>query len=156
LKSNTTIWRRVSLYAPLLIWIGVIFYLSGFGGSFDNTSKFIGPLLRYLFPEAPPETIAAYHFYIRKCAHFTAYAILACLTFRAYVEIEMRAVAALATVLIVAVLDETNQTFTLSRTGAVGDVILDLAGGITAIVVLLMARRSVRPTEQASSNVPPE
>lgn len=138
-------WRRVSLYAPLFIWIGVIFFLSGFGGSVDNTSRFIGPLLRFFLPDAPPETLAIYHFYIRKAAHFTAYAILALLAYRAFVNLRRRAWISLIVVALVAGLDETNQAFSPSRSGAITDVFLDLSGGVAALIgVVVFARRGTK------------
>jgi VanZ family protein len=129
-------WRRVSLYAPLLIWIGVIFYLSGTGGSFQTTSRFIGPLLDFLFPEASPETIAYYHFVIRKGAHLTAYAILALIAFRAFIDVRPRFTSSLVLVALVATLDETNQSFNSARTGASTDVLIDIAGGTIALSLL--------------------
>jgi len=145
LNNSYKNWRRVSLYAPLFIWIGVIFFLSGFGGSFDNTSRFIGPLLRFFFPDAPPETLAFYHFYIRKAAHFTAYAILALLAYRAFVGARRRAVWAIIVVTVVAILDETNQAFNPARSGAITDVFLDLSGGVAALIgVTVFARRGTK------------
>src|SRR5687768_17166855 len=77
-------WRgRIIRFAPIILWVGVIFYLSSESGSMTQTSRFIGPLLHFLFPAAPEETIAAYHAFIRKSAHFFEYAILALLVFRA-------------------------------------------------------------------------
>src|SRR6516162_10593753 len=76
------------------------------------------------------------HVLIRKAAHLTEYAILACLLLRA-----LRAGAAvrwpwrwapLAFVLVAlsAGLDEYHQTYTQSRTGAVSDSVLDMTGGL--------------------------
>lgn len=131
-------------YAPLFLWIGGIFYMSSGAGSFEHTSRFIGPLLNFLFPDAPPETIAAYHAFIRKCAHFVAYAILAFLAFRAFAGRARWPFIALAIVLIVAVLDELNQSYNSSRTGTIADVVLDLAGGLTAVVAILFWKRRAK------------
>jgi len=150
LNNSDKNWRRVSLYAPLFIWIGVIFFLSGFGGSLDNTSRFIGPLLRFFFPDASPETLAFYHFFIRKAAHFTAYAILALLAYRAFVSLRRRAWISLVVVALVAALDETNQAFNPSRSGALTDVFLDLSGGVAALIgVYVFARRGAKSRERA-------
>ncbi len=65
---------------PLVIWMAVILGL-GFGeASMSETSRFIRPLLIFLFPNAPEATIAVYHGLIRKSAHVTEYAILAFLS----------------------------------------------------------------------------
>jgi len=128
----------------------VIFFLSGFGGSFDNTSRLIGPLLRFFLPDAPPETLAFYHFYIRKAAHFTAYAILALLAYRAFVNLGRRASISLVVVALVAVLDETNQAFNPERTGAITDVFLDLSGGAAALIgVMVFVRRGTKAKSSA-------
>ncbi len=128
----------------------MIFFLSGFGGSLDSTSKIIGPVLRFLFPDAPPETLAFYHFYIRKAAHVTAYAILALLAYRAFVGARRRAVWAIIVVTVVAILDETNQAFNPARSGAITDVFLDLCGGAAALIgVIVFARRGPKATSSA-------
>ena len=81
-KSN---WRgQIIRYAPLFLWIGVIFYLSSSQGAMSNTSRFIRPLLEWFFPLAPEETLQIYHGYIRKFAHFAEYAALAFLAARAF------------------------------------------------------------------------
>ena len=128
----------------------MIFFLSGFGGSLDSTSKIIGPVLRFLFPDAPPETLAFYHFYIRKAAHVTAYAILALLAYRAFENLRRRAWFSLVMVALVASLDETNQAFNPARTGAIADVFLDLSGGVAALIgVIVFARRGPKAKSSA-------
>jgi VanZ family protein len=87
------------------------------------------------------------HFLIRKAAHLTEYAILACLLLRAF-----RAGAAIAwrwhwailswlLVAVHAVLDEYHQAFTQYRTGSVSDSVLDMAGGLLALTLLWLSRR---------------
>ncbi len=128
----------------------MIFFLSGFGGSHDNTSRFIGPLLRFFFPDASPETLASYHFYIRKAAHVTAYAILALLAYRSFVNVRRRAWISLVLVALVASFDETNQAFNRARSGALTDVFLDLSGGVAALIgVNVFARRGAKSRARA-------
>ncbi|MBK9766529.1 MAG: VanZ family protein [Chloracidobacterium sp.] len=74
---------RIFAVASLVFWVGIIFYLSSGQGAMDQTSRFIRPLLEFLFPSASSDTITLYHAFIRKFAHFTEYAILAFLAFRA-------------------------------------------------------------------------
>ena len=127
--------ERVIRYAPLLIWIGVIFFLSSGQGSMNETSLIIGPLLHYLFPNAPETTIALYHGYIRKLAHFMVYFVLGVFAVRSFagrgpwprVLIAMLIVAAIASI------DETNQSFESTRTGSPWDVLLDCFGGVVGI-----------------------
>lgn len=147
LEQNSK-WRgRISRYAPLLICIGVIFYLSSGQGSMDETSQFLGPLLRFLFPAAPPETILQYHGYIRKFAHFAEYAAAASLASRAFYTSSVSLlrdhwfIAAGLLIVLVASLDELNQSFEPSRTGSMRDVLLDCSGGLTAIVIIYILRK---------------
>lgn len=141
-RSVSTI-GRVGLwrYAPLFFWIGVIFYLSSGQGSFEHTSLFIGPLLAFLFPDASPETLAEYHGFIRKSAHFIAYAILGFLAYRPFANRRSWPVISLLIVIVVAILDEVNQSYNAARTGTPGDVLLDFAGGLAAVVLIWLIRR---------------
>src|SRR5207248_4535375 len=74
------------------------------------------------------------HHYVRNTAHFSEYAILALLTARACVLSHMNRkllvhAVAVGLVLLIASLDELNQSFEPSRTGSAWDVMLDLSGG---------------------------
>jgi hypothetical protein len=51
LVNQKTDWRgRFFRYAPLVLWIGLILFLSSGQASMSNTSRFIRPLLVFLFP----------------------------------------------------------------------------------------------------------
>jgi VanZ family protein len=107
-----------------------------------STSKFLGPVLHFLFPAAPEETIRLYHVYIRKFAHFAAYAVLALLAARAFIGNEILRIArhwfafSLALVLLTAVIDEASQSLSSTRTGSIYDVALDGIGGLAALCVI--------------------
>lgn len=138
-------WRvRFLRYAPLLFWIAVILYLSTDNGSIEETSRFIRPLLHFLFPAAPEETLVIYHGYIRKAAHLTEYAILAGLAYRVFSTTVTRLaytyLLPIVLVLIVASIDELNQSFISSRTGALADVGLDTLGGILGVSLVWLSR----------------
>lgn len=143
LSEDQGITRRHDLFwrfVPLILWIGVIFLLSSTQGSFTETSRIIRPLLEFLFPNASPETITFFHGAIRKLAHFTEYAILGFLSMRAFAS--GRPVLASSVILIgVSAIDEINQSFNPSRTGSAVDVLLDLSGGLVAILVVVLLRR---------------
>lgn len=141
--EKNSIWReRILRYAPLILWIGVIFYLSGSQGSMSKTSIFIRPILMFLFPNAPEETLTIYHGYIRKCAHFTVYAALAFFAFRAFSSSaktflkNFRFPVSLLLVFITALLDEFNQSFLTSRTSSFRDVLLDTFGGLMILTIV--------------------
>jgi VanZ family protein len=132
----------VKTYAPLVGWIILIFFFSSGAASAAQTSRFIRPLLVFLFPSAPEETLRQYHFFIRKCAHFTEYAVLAFWATRALARSSYRSLRnsrhllAVVIVLTVASLDEFNQSFEPSRTSTIWDVGLDLLGGTTMAISL--------------------
>ncbi len=130
--------EQLILYAPLLVWIGVIFFLSSGQGSMTRTSLIIRPLLEFFLPAALPETIDFYHGLIRKFAHFAEYAVLGFLACRAFAPAshpflgKHYYLAAIVLVVAVAGSDEFNQSFNPARTGSPFDVLLDLSGGLAA------------------------
>ena len=135
------------LYAPLFIWIGVIFLLSSGQGASTRTSLIIRPILEFLFPAATEETLQLYHGLIRKCAHLTEYAVLGLLACRAFVRISAPSLQkyfyllAIALVVIVAASDEFSQSFNPARTGSPLDALIDVSGGLLGIVVYVMWTR---------------
>jgi VanZ family protein len=140
-------WRkRLWRYAPLAGWIGFIFFASTGAMSAPNTSRIIGPLFKWLFPGITEAQLLLVHFTVRKCAHFTEYAVLALLAARAFISSTQRRlrrswfVAALALVALVALLDEYNQSFNGARTGTIWDSLLDISGGVSALVVFSLWR----------------
>ena len=136
-KEGRQVW--LTRYLPLLVWIGVIFFFSSTQGSMSHTSRIIRPLLEWLFPLASEETLLFYHGVVRKAAHFTEYAVLGLLACRAFISsASLRFsrrpfIAAVVLVCVVAVIDETQQSFNPTRTGSPYDVLIDVVGGITAI-----------------------
>ena len=134
-------------YAHVLLWIGVIFLLSSPEGSFSQTSRIIGPLLHFFFPNLPEETQAIIHGYVRKTAHFTEYAVLAFLAVRAcglsfsvFLK-KWRYILPIMLVVAIASLDEFNQSFESSRTSSIWDVLLDISGGLAMVVFLWLIKR---------------
>ena len=156
--GENSIWRgRFFRYAPFMLWIGVIFYLSSGNASMSNTSRFIRPLLEFLFPNTPEETLIVYHSYIRKLAHPTVYAILAFFAARAFsgslnkILQKRWFVVSLLTVFIVASLDELNQSFIASRTGNFRDILLDTAGGLVMLTVIYFYKKRKSRSEFSES-----
>src|ERR1700758_1146978 len=129
-------------WLPLLIWLGVIFVGSTDLLSAEQTSRFIVPILLWLKPGMAPETMWIILVIMRKCAHVCEYAILALLLWRA-----LRSASAIrgkmsilfgAVVLgcaLFAASDEFHQSFIKSRTPAVGDVLLDIAGALLGLLI---------------------
>ena len=131
-------------------WLTFISVASSDSFSANNTSRIIGPLILWLFPNTSPETLATVHFITRKVAHFTEYAILAYLAARAFRTSSRPAISErwfliCATLIVVyALLDEFHQSFVPSRTASIHDSLIDIAGGLTALLILRAnPRRSV-------------
>ncbi|HEX8286371.1 MAG TPA: VanZ family protein [Pyrinomonadaceae bacterium] len=139
--------ERFFRYAPLILWIGVIFLFSSNQGSMTKTSSFVRPLLEFLFPGISEETLTIYHSYIRKTAHFVEYAVLGLWSSRAFwsstIEILRRFwwLAAFILVFLTASADEYNQSFNPARTSSIYDVFIDLSGGLTMIIFLLLLKK---------------
>jgi VanZ family protein len=142
--------RRLWRYGPLLLWLGFIFYASTNSFSAANTSRIIEPLLRWLAPNITKAQLLSAHFIVRKCAHFTEYALLALLAARAFLSSTKHAlrhrwlISTLVLVAVYALLDEYHQAFVPTRTPSIYDSMIDTAGGLTALVVLALWRKKRR------------
>jgi VanZ family protein len=147
-KAGNTRWReRIVRFAPVVVWVLVIFFLSSSQGSMSKTSLFVRPLLEFLFPAADEVTLQIYHGHIRKAAHVTEYAVLAFLASRAFFTSARPFLKkywwllALVTVAAVAATDEFNQSFNTARTGTPWDVGIDLVGGLVGTALWALADR---------------
>lgn len=130
---------RPASWIPPLAWMAVILVLSSDAASSQQTGAVLGPLVRWLVPWASPWQVDAVHMVVRKTAHVTVYAVLAGLWFRFLFRGRgwSRGGSVLVVLLIAlawASLDELHQSFTPSRTGAVGDVVIDGVGAALAVV----------------------
>lgn len=139
--NNQSIWRRLFNYGLVLVWMGVIYYATSADFSADNTSRIIWPFFRWLFPSTSSESFALVHIITRKCAHFAAYAILAFLGARAFRSSSTGLLrsrwfaAALLLVICYAFLDEFHQSFVPSRTASIYDSMIDIAGGMSFLLI---------------------
>ena len=139
--------QRLLRYGPLVFWIGLIWIASTQEFSGGNTSRIIRPLLLWLFPNIGETQIAAVHVVTRKAAHFVEYAILAFLARRAFVSSARSFIQrnwfalSLMLVVVVAVIDELHQSFVPSRTGSIYDSGIDIAGGLTMLLLLWSGHR---------------
>ena len=147
--------RLFSRYVPLIAWLVFISFASSDNFNAENTSRIIGPLILWLFPNTSLETLAVIHFITRKIAHFTEYAILGFLAARAFRTSPRRAIRqrwfliCVALVVIYALVDEYHQSFVPSRTASIFDSLIDMAGGITALIIV--RKRSAAYTREHGS-----
>ncbi len=125
----------------------MIFYFSTDAFSGERTGSLLWRVVSFIYPAITEGEFGLVHFYVRKAAHFTEYAALALLFFRAFrrgAQAPWRWLWAIGSLLIVAsyaLLDEYHQTFTQSRVGSVYDSLTDVAGGVTALILLWLMRR---------------
>lgn len=93
-----------------------------------------------------PKIISLYHFYFRKALHVICYGVLSVLWFRALMasypkRLKANFGLALALSLAVAVIDEGHQFLIVTRSGSLGDVALDMAGGLLFLFFLVSYRK---------------
>jgi VanZ family protein len=144
---------RLLRWVPVFCWMAVIFMGSTDALSAAHTSRFIGPLLLFLFPHISAETLDLLHLCIRKAGHLTEYGVLSILLWRA-VPVSRRdaegadwrrAGMALAIAACYGATDEFHQTFVPSRGASVHDVLIDSCGAaitLTAVALLCRGKRS--------------
>jgi VanZ family protein len=135
--------RLIKLWLPVVIWAAIILSASNDSFSADET----GGLLERLFGREMPHAV---NVAVRKAGHLLAYGILGALAFRA----NRRLAVAFGVVLLVAVIDESNQGMTRLRTGSAWDVLLDLAGAALAIIVFPAARARLSSRRNAARRAP--
>jgi VanZ family protein len=132
-------------WLPALIWMALIFSASSDANSFERSSRIIAPLLHWLFPQMPDDTMHLIVLLVRKCAHLTEYAMFALLLWRARRKpmkndprpwIWREARLALLVVALYAASDEFHQSFVPTRTALVSDVFVDTAGGAAGLLAL--------------------
>ena len=114
-----TLQRRLSLWAPVVLWAGVIFGLS----SIPSLSSGLG----------------AWDEVLRKCAHLTEYAVLGMLLLRALGSV----LPAFALGIAYAITDEVHQHFVSGRHSSPLDVAIDSTGVLIGVLVFVRARRWV-------------
>jgi VanZ family protein len=148
--------RRIVHFArywlPPLLWMGMIFFASTDAGSFNHSSRIIGPIVRWFFPHIDSETLNNVVLGVRKLAHLTEYAFCAILLWRALRQYKAHdrrpwswreARTALIIVVLYAISDEIHQCFVPGRQGAVLDVLLDSVGGLLGLAAIWAASTRV-------------
>lgn len=151
--------------APLLAWMAFIFLMSTGVGGAVHTNSALDTFLAHYFPQWN-RTLTwaqrdALHFYLRKTAHVTEYAVLGVLAVRALRGLRplsaprdlLRGAWVFATCY--AATDEFHQIFVPGRTAKVTDVMLDSAGaafgaGLMAWAAHRRRQRLHAPDDEAS------
>jgi VanZ family protein len=134
--------RFLSRWLPLVAWMAFISFASSAEFSAANTSRIIGPLVLWFFPNTSPATLEVIHFIVRKVAHLSEYALMGILAARAFrtspnTLFQQRwFLISLCLIVVYALLDEYHQSFVPSRTASILDSFIDTIGGLVALFVI--------------------
>ncbi len=147
--------RFFKYWLPVIIWLILIFGASTGLGRPENTSRFVRPILVWLFPHISDQAIDQVHFVVRKTAHLVEYSILGLLLWR-LVRLDpawescrsWQYLTALLLAALYAASDEYHQKFVPGRNAAVSDVLLDTCGAGVGLALVWAARR-LRRKEKA-------
>ena len=132
-------------WLPVIAWMLLIFLGSGATLSSQQTSRFLRPIIHWIFPSLPEQTVNRVVAVARKSAHVTEYGVLALLVWRARrrpVQSETRpwvwrdAGFAFALAVAYAATDEFHQALVPSRQGSGWDVLLDSCGAAGVLLLL--------------------
>jgi len=149
--------RSILLYwLPAVAWMAMVLAASTDTFSARNTGEILHAVLVWIFGQVNAATFGLLHFLVRKSAHFTEYAILSALWFRAS-RVHPASLWRLRWALIgliislsVAIIDEIHQSFVPSRTSSARDVLLDFCGALFAQILIWYAlRRRTLPVAEA-------
>lgn len=136
--------RLIRYWLPVAMMLVVMYYFSTDVFSADNTRSVIEEIFLWFVPHASDEALATLNYIIRKSAHFTEYAILGALLFRAFrAENPARwqfrwAVYSFISIASWAMLDELHQSFTQTRVGSIWDSLLDSSGGLFSLAIIAL------------------
>ena len=152
MKKETV--RQILKCIPMVIVMIGIFVFSMMPGeqSGDTSRGFLMTLAHIVegltHKDFSTDSIEAWHHFVRKCAHFTEYAILGVTVVYAFGEklkkVKRIIPVALAICAFYAATDEFHQHFVPMRMGSVSDVLLDSVGALTGIVIFLLITRKKR------------
>ena len=144
---------KINPWVWVAAWMGVIFFFSTDLFSGAQTSRIIGPILRWFVPDISDDSIATVQLVARKIAHLLDYAILMILACRALAKRDkMRPLplAALGQAVLIAVvyaaLDEWHQSWTAERFASPLDVAIDSAGAVAGAAFFAWCTRRKKGT----------
>jgi len=151
-----------------VLWMGFIFYNSSSSGSVSNKSSFaVVNFFRSEKSKIESSTVAEskqntysklpvtkrdklFNTFVRKNAHAFEYLVLSILVSTALFVNNKKGKAVLVYImficLLLAVLDEYNQKFSINRTSSVGDVLIDFGGsliGLALFYIFYYGRRAI-------------
>lgn len=140
--SNMT-FKKINSWIPVLIWMGVIFYLSHQPASESSElSASLAATILYMIEVIIPVDPDYFHHFVRKSAHFFAYFILGILVVNAFRVYNFKYAAySLFICVLYAISDEVHQLFIPGRSGELRDVLIDGTGAFVGIGVYFLIKK---------------
>ena len=122
--------KKVIRWLPLLLWMAVIFYMSG-------------------RTKAEVPSFGTWDLLVKKGSHFLAYGFFALLAWWAVRDWKRPFFSAFIITLLYAASDEFHQTLVPTRHGQPTDVLIDILGGLTMLLILYygLGRKKSREVE---------
>ena len=139
--------KIVKYWLPVSLMIGAMYYASTDVFSGENTRNVVERLVLWLRPHTSEHALMKINYLVRKMAHFTEYAVLAALLYRAFrADSLMRwrlrwALYSFGVIVCWALLDELHQTFTRTRGGSIYDSMLDSSGALFMLLMIAFFNR---------------
>ena len=143
--------KIILLWSMVIIWMGVIFYLSSMdtgesnGKSREVITKVVDTTVDIshakgdVSPKSKEKMVDKLNKPLRKCAHASVYFILAILILNALLSCNNKHLLVILLTIflcfIYACTDEYHQTFVSGRTGQFSDVLIDTMGSVVACLV---------------------
>ena len=141
--AESSLGYKVARYwLPVAGMLALMYWFSTDALSGENTRGIIEAVLSWFGYHPGNRTLFKINYFVRKCAHFTEYAVLAALLFRAFrADSAYRwrlkwALYSLAVIAGWAALDEWHQSFTRTRGGSIWDSLLDSSGGLFSLLII--------------------
>lgn len=136
----------------LILWVGIIFYLSGTNGAASHKESI---QLVNIFSDIKIIKTAIHELkitntdqFIRKNAHAFEYIVLAILSSAIFFSTNKKGLSAiiyiLFTCLLLAILDEYHQSFVPGRASLVSDILIDFIGSIIGIVIFYIGYYKIK------------
>lgn len=142
--------RMIWYWLPVVMMFAAMYYFSTDIFSAENTRNVFEKIFLWFSPHASKRAILTFNYILRKSAHFTEYAILGALLFRAFRAgdaVRWRFKWALYSFLSSvswALLDELHQSFTKKRGASIWDSALDSSGALVMLVAIAIVNRKAR------------
>lgn len=154
--------KRVTFdIVTVVLWMCVIFFMSTDFGSAAHTNSILDILLKTIVPHwyqnQNAATLDLIHYIVRKIAHLTEYAILACLIYRAFRDAKGIQAALRYTfyswgiATLYSSSDEIHQIFVAGRTPLFTDVMIDSTGALIGLIIfnIIVMKRQKLSLSQA-------